>query len=268
MLAGYGASIAAEVAHYDQGGNSTVRTVPFNQPPYPPKDDARTYMFVDNAKWELGDLGFSDITLKNNFSYSMYESQNCEYVAVPDHYIESCFGAISQNDAYASISQYYPRMGPFERNSYRGIPGRWHLRQRSDRVVGGDLLVRHTHAQSTLQRLGRLQQSLSRVRRRLQPGLRIRLRQRRKCFRLFLGARYLRQRSLGFLAGWCTACISRPASARRPTIRVRPSVPTRPTILPVCRRSDRRYGAVDSQIVRQDGTSPSTTRSMTICCSM
>jgi iron complex outermembrane receptor protein len=115
MLAGYGASIAAEVARYDQGGSSTVRTVPFNQTPYPPRDDAQTYMLVDNAKWELGDLGFSDITLKNNFSYSMYESQNCEYVAIPDHYIESCFGAISQNDAYASISQYYPRMGPFEK---------------------------------------------------------------------------------------------------------------------------------------------------------
>ncbi len=95
--------LAADLARVSAGGSALRRNNYTST--FPSSWRLNTYQFTDNAQWDLGDLGFSDVVLKNNFSYSLVNGYGCvDADGIQAALVETCF-SLSPNLATGHMTQ-------------------------------------------------------------------------------------------------------------------------------------------------------------------
>jgi iron complex outermembrane receptor protein len=110
LLAALKPALTAELARTAGGGSSLRRTN--LSPGFPSIERSNAYQFVDNASWDLGDLGFSNVVLKNNFSYSLVNGFHCvDGDSIVAALVQTCF-ATGTNLASAHAVQVGNRIVP------------------------------------------------------------------------------------------------------------------------------------------------------------
>jgi len=116
LLAALKPALAAELARTSAGG-SALRSTHLT-PGFPAIERSNSYQFVDNAQLDLGDLGFSNVVLKNNFSYSLVNGFHCvDGDGIAAALIQTCFATGTNLAAAHAVqvgNQIIPQTGPLQ----------------------------------------------------------------------------------------------------------------------------------------------------------